>query len=564
MTEIISTPDSIDRGRYRKILWFFGRVVAHLVIIDLVGGRVFKKWVRGTRPNRFRRMSRGFRELAIEMGGVQIKLGQFLSSRVDVLPPEVTEELAGLQDEVPPVPFPEISVVLREELGEPADHFAFLDPTPLAAASLGQAHRAKLVSDNGHQPDVVVKIQRPGIANIVQTDLAALRVVARWAMRYGPIRKRADVPALMKEFAETLWEELDYHLEADNAEHFAKMFARNPQVRIPAIHRQHSTGRVLVLENIDGFKITDTEQMIASGVDLSEVAERLMDTYFQQIFKEGFFHADPHPGNLFIQPLPSANGTAENGHQPFRLAFVDFGMVGRVEELMGNNLKKVLISVTQRDARGLTEAYNQMGFFLPGSDLDRITEAQARLLDHLWGRNLLELAQPDPQEVQELGKEFRDILFEFPFQVPRNFVYLGRTLGMLSGLATLLDPNINPWALIERYGQEMIRTKEGRDLTISTILEWLQPLIILPAQAQRVLSAAESGRLKVQTTPDRTMLRRLDKLERQVGRLNWNILLGVLFLSGTLLYINGETGLGMTAWIVSLLIFLTTLLIGGD
>jgi predicted unusual protein kinase regulating ubiquinone biosynthesis (AarF/ABC1/UbiB family) len=383
-------------------------------------------------------------------------------------------------------------------------------------------------------------------------------------MRYGPIRKRADVPALMKEFAETLWEELDYHLEADNAEHFAKMFARNPQVRIPAIHRQHSTGRVLVLENIDGFKITDTEQMIASGVDLSEVAERLMDTYFQQIFKEGFFHADPHPGNLFIQPLPSANGTAENGHQPFRLAFVDFGMVGRVEELMGNNLKKVLISVTQRDARGLTEAYNQMGFFLPGSDLDRITEAQARLLDHLWGRNLLELAQPDPQEVQELGKEFRDILFEFPFQVPRNFVYLGRTLGMLSGLATLLDPNINPWALIERYGQEMIRTKEGRDLTISTILEWLQPLIILPAQAQRVLSAAESGRLKVQTTPDRTMLRRMDKLERQVGRLNWNILLGVLFLSGTLLYINGETGLGMTAWIVSLLIFLTTLLIGGD
>jgi hypothetical protein len=135
---------------------------------------------------------------------------------------------------------------------------------------------------------------------------------------------------------------------------------------------------------------------------------------------------------------------------------------------------------------------------------------------------------------------------------------------MLSGLATLLDPNINPWALIERFGQEIIRTKEGRDLTISTILEWLQPLIILPSQAQRVLAAAESGRLKVQTTPDRTMLRRLDKLERQVGRLNWNILLGVLFLSGTLLYINGETGLGMTAWIVSLLIFLTTLLIGGD
>jgi predicted unusual protein kinase regulating ubiquinone biosynthesis (AarF/ABC1/UbiB family) len=213
MAETASTPSIIDRGRYRKILWFFGRVVLHLVWWDLIVGRVFKKRVRGSRPSRFRRMSRSFRELAIEMGGVQIKLGQFLSSRVDVLPPEVTEELAGLQDEVPPVSFSEISAVLRDELGDPSDHFAFLDPTPLAAASLGQAHRARLHGSNGHQPEVVVKVQRPGIAVIVQTDLAALRVVARWAMRYRPIRKRADVPALMDEFAETLWEELDYDLE---------------------------------------------------------------------------------------------------------------------------------------------------------------------------------------------------------------------------------------------------------------------------------------------------------------------------------------------------------------
>jgi predicted unusual protein kinase regulating ubiquinone biosynthesis (AarF/ABC1/UbiB family) len=566
MTETISTSPNIDRGRYRKILWFFGRVVVHLVLLDLAAGRVFKKWVRRTRPSRFRRMSRNFRELAVEMGGVQIKLGQFLSSRVDVLPPEVTEELAGLQDEVPPVPFPEISAVLSAELGDPADHFAFLDPVPLAAASLGQAHRARLFSDNGPQPEVVVKVQRPGIAHIVQTDLAALRVVARWAMRYRPIRRRADVPALMEEFAETLWEELDYHLEADNAEHFARMFAKNPKVRIPSIHRQHSTRRVLVLENIDGFKITDVEQMETAGIDLSHVAERLMDTYFYQIFKEGFFHADPHPGNLFIQPLPTPSPEPVEGRpaagRPFRLAFVDFGMVGRVEELMGKNLTQVLVSVTQRDARRLTEAYNDMGFFLPGSDLDRITEAQARLLDHLWGRNMLELAQPDPQEVAELGREFRDILFEFPFQVPRNFVYLGRTLGMLSGLTTLLDPNINPWALIERYGQEIIRSREGRDLTIASVMEWLQPIITLPAQAQRVLAAAESGRLKVQTTPDRTMLRRLERLERQVGRLNWNVLVGVLFLSGTLLYINGETSLGIAAWIVSLLLFIITLLTG--
>jgi predicted unusual protein kinase regulating ubiquinone biosynthesis (AarF/ABC1/UbiB family) len=409
---------------------------------------------------------------------------------------------------------------------------------------------------------VVVKVQRPGIAQIVQTDLAALRVVARWAIRYRPIRRRADVPALMDEFAATLWEELDYQLEADNAEKFGRIFAQNSKVCIPGVYREHSTGRVLVLENVDGIKITDTAQMDAEGIDRAQVADHLMDVYFQQIFKEGFFHADPHPGNLFIQPLPLSNGTAVNGERPFRLAFVDFGMVGRIETLTGENLKRVLISVTRRDAQGLTEAYNDLGFFLPGSDLDRIAEAQATLLDHLWGRNLLELSQPDAQEVQELGKEFRDILFEFPFQIPRNFVYLGRTMGMLSGLASQLDPMINPWRLIERYGREIIRSQEGRDLTLSTILEWLQPLISLPAQVQRVVAAAESGRLKVKTTPDRTLLRRLERLERQAGRLNWNVLLGVLFLSGTLLYINGENGLGIAAWLAAAILLVLNLLMG--
>jgi predicted unusual protein kinase regulating ubiquinone biosynthesis (AarF/ABC1/UbiB family) len=164
--------------------------------------------------------------------------------------------------------------------------------------------------------------------------------------------------------------------------------------------------------------------------------------------------------------------------------------------------------------------------------------------------------------VQELGKEFRDILFEFPFQLPRNFDSLGRTMGMLSGLASQLDPMINPWRLIERYGREIIRSQDGRDLTLSTILEWLQPLISLPAQVQRVVAAAESGRLKVKTTPDRTLLRRLERLERQAGRLNWNVLLGVLFLSGTLLYINGENGLGIAAWLAAAILLVLNLLMG--
>jgi len=559
-----NTTQSIDRNRYRQILWFFAGLIAHLVWWDLLVGRIFNGPVRRSRPRRFRRLSRRFRELAINMGGVLIKLGQFLSARVDVLPPEVTEELAGLQDEVPAVPFPEIETVLAAELGDVSAHFAFFEAQPLAAASLGQAHRAWLLPRNESRyrrgPAVVVKVQRPDIENIVRTDLAALRVVARWAIRYGPIRRRADVPALMEEFAATLWEELDYESEADNAERFAAMFASDDSICIPAVYRQHSTRRVLVLEDVSGIKITDVESMTQAGIDHTEVATQLLDVYFYQIFKEGFFHADPHPGNLFVRPIGSLAGHPNGDPRPFQLAFVDFGMVGHIEQLMGDNLRRVLVSVTQRDARGLTEAYNDLGFFLPGSDLDRIADAQERVLDLLWGRSLLELSQPDPQEVQELSREFRDILFKFPFQVPQDFISLGRAMGMLSGLVSMLDPDINPWQLVEQYGREIIKSQEGLELSLTAVREWLRLFIVLPLQVQRVMAAAEGGRLRVQTVPDKGLLRRLDRIEKRINRSNWSVLIAALLLSGTLFYVNGDSTLGIVAWAVAGVLFLFLLL----
>ena len=276
-----------------------------------------------------------------------------------------------------------------------------------------------------------------------------------------------------------MWEELDYVSEADNAERFAEMFAEDPGVRIPSVYRQHSTQRVLVLEDVSGIKITDVEAMTTVGIDQSEVALTCAGCLLLQIFKEGFFHADPHPGNLFVQPL---DGTVErqNGQsRPFQLTFVDFGMVGHIEDVTGENLRRLLVSFSQRDARGLTEAYNDLGFFLPGSDLDRIAEAQEQMLDQFWGRNLLELSQPDPEEIQEFSSEYRDILFEFPFQVPQDFIFLGRAFGMLSGLATRLDPNINPWQVVEKYGRELIISQEGLEFGLETIKEWARILIML-------------------------------------------------------------------------------------
>lgn len=534
-------PHSIDtNGRYRRILTFFGGVILHIIWWDIMGTRVplLADYVRQTRSIRFRQWARRFRALAVGMGGVMIKLGQFLSARVDVLPPEITEELQGLQDEVPSETPDHMIAILEAELSDWRSRFTCFEEQPLAAASLGQAHRARLELEDGTETAVVVKIQRPNIEAIVQTDLAALRVVARWIMRYGPIRRRADVPALMDEFAHTLWEELDYVAEVDNAERFAKIYANTEYVYIPTVYRQHCTRRVIVLEDVTAIKIADIEGLKAAGIDPKQVADLFFEAYFVQIFREGFFHADPHPGNLFVRPRPDVDWEPGDGPRPFWIVFIDFGMVGRVPGLMGDNLRKLLVSVTRRDARQLTEAYQDLGFFLPGADLERIIEAQEVLLNRIWGRNLLELARPDPREVQELGKEFRDILFDFPFQIPQDFIYLGRALGMVSGLVSQLDPEINPWYQIEKFGEAIIASQTTREWSWDTIWELARPYFAIPGQLQRIVTAAENGRLRIQTTPDRDTQRRLDQLEKRIRQLNWSILGAAGIVSATLLYLR--------------------------
>lgn len=530
-----------DTTRFRRILVFFGSVIAHIILVDLLLGRVplVRSSVRRSRPTRFRRWASRFRVLAIDMGGVMIKLGQFLSSRIDILPPEIVEELIGLQDEVPAEDPRLMLGLLAQELGALDGRFAEIEQKPLAAASLGQAHRAWLLPQNGsggRGEPVIVKIQRPNIEQIVRTDLAALRIVARWVQQYRPIGRRADVPALMEEFAETLWEELDYNAEADNAERFAEFYADSAEVYIPAVYRQHSTGRVITLENVESLKITDIAGLEAAGIDPKQVAATMLESYFAQIFIEGFFHADPHAGNLFVRPRTDLPWQPGDGPRPFWLIFIDFGMVGRVPDLVGDNLRKWLAAVTQRDARALTDSYAELGFFLPGADLDRITEAQATVLDHIWGRQLLDLARPDPQEVQELGNEFRDLLFDFPFQIPQDFIYLGRAISMVSGLVSLLDPEINPFYFIETFGERVIAEQNVAELTLDAILARIRPYLSTPSRLNNVIQAAETGQLRVKSVPDRETLRHYDRLEKRLGQLSWSILGAAAMVSGTVLY----------------------------
>jgi predicted unusual protein kinase regulating ubiquinone biosynthesis (AarF/ABC1/UbiB family) len=248
------------QARYRRILWFFGRVLLSLIWWDILLPRLGLKRIsdRG-RSGRYRRIAAAFRALAVQMGGVMIKIGQFMSARLDVMPREITDELSGLQDEVRPENFADIRRAVELEFNQSLESlYDRFEEEPMAAASIGQVHRAHLkASDCPDCPAVVVKVQRPGIEQIVNIDLAALRVVSGWIHRYPPIRRRVDVPRLMEEFSNSLYEEIDYLLEGKHAETFAANFTGQAGVQVPKVFWSHTTRRVLTLEDVQAIKLPD-------------------------------------------------------------------------------------------------------------------------------------------------------------------------------------------------------------------------------------------------------------------------------------------------------------------
>lgn len=523
------------RLRHARVLIFFARLLVNFLAWDLVLRQIgLRPLARRTAPRRYRRAARRFRALAAELGGVWIKVGQFLSARVDVLPEVVTAELAGLQDEVAPELFEAIRGIVEEEFpGRLEDHFPGFEAEPLASASLGQVHRARLPSGEA----VVVKVQRPYIHELLRVDLAALRTVVGWLKRYRPIRRRANLDGLFAEFSRTLWEEVDYLAEAENARRIGRMFADDPDVHIPAVHNDHSTRRVLTLEDVYFIKITDYAAIEAVGVDRAEAAGRLFRTYLRQIFVEGFFHADPHPGNLFVEQ-------PQDG--PWRLVFVDFGMVGRVTPQAKQGLRDLVIGVGAKDADRLMRAYQTLGVLLPEADLGRIRRAEVAVLDRLWGKSMRELISLHPQEMHHIVREFRDVLYEMPFQIPSDLIFLGRCVAILSGICTGLNPDFNLFQGLAPFARQLM-AEEGRDW-LDTALDWLVEqggaLVTLPRRVSTTLDRIERGDVVVTARAGPELEYRLKSLSRSLDRLIAAVVFAALLLAGTLLVLNGERWLG--------------------
>ncbi len=553
------SPEDIDvlpyfSFRYWRLVFFFARAFLHLWILDYVIPRIIG-WeiAQDTASERHRNLAEDFRELAISMGGVLIKLGQFLSSRVDIMPPEVIEELSGLQDEVEPVDYENIVEQIEQNLGShPEEIFTDFQREPVASASLGQVHLAGEVQDDPHhrlqsRQKTAVKIQRPNIREIIETDLAAVEWLIGWLKYIGFIRRRADLDALYNQFSGTLREELNYKKEAKNAKIFSDYHRDKPGIDAPKPHWELTTHKVLVLDQVEGIKITDYEELEAAGISRTEVAKRVQQAYLEQIYVDGFFHADPHPGNIFVRP--ESDGLAGDEGEPFTLIFVDFGMVGTISAGTRSQLRQMLVAVINQDFERIVTLAKELRFLLPEADEDKVVGALEEVFDRYYGVSLGELANIDIDEVEELISEFQDLLFEFPFQMPQDFILLGRCLGILNGLTTGLDPDFEPVDQIEDFARDLVG-KEAGPIPMNTItkqlIQWIYLFSQLPSEVQEYVKQFEPP-IEVDLDQDKDQLERLRGIRHAIHRLTESVI-AISSVGGGYLVYPEEYYLALVLW----------------
>ncbi len=475
------------------------------------------------------------RESFLELGPTFIKVGQLFSTRADLFPVEYVEELSKLQDRVPAFAYEQVLEIIETDFGKPIDKlFRNFDPTPLAAASLGQVHKAKL--HNGEE--VVVKVQRPGLKQLFTIDLAILKQIARYFQNHPRWGKNRDWLGIYEECCRILWEETDYLKEGRNADTFRRNFREEKWVRVPRVYWRYASPKVLTLEYLPGIKISHYDAIEAAGLDRKLLARLGAKAYLQQILDGGFFHADPHPGNIAV----STDGA---------LIFYDFGMMGQIESNIREGLMDTLFGIVQKNGDMVVNSLINLGALVPTGDPTSVRRSVQYMLDNFMDKPFEE------QSIDAISEDLYEIAFDQPFRFPATFTFVMRAFSTLEGVGKGLDPEFNFMEVAQPYAMKLMTDMNGN--SSSTIFDELgkqaaqvgSTALGLPRRIDDTIDKLERGdlRVRVRSLESERVLRRLSAI--QLGT-NYTLIFSALLICATILLVGGYELIAAIAAIVAI------------
>lgn len=511
--------------RYRQIVrvlfkYGFDNLLAYLNLTEFV-----TRWRR-----LFRRDDSAFTEfsqakrmrLALEeLGPTFIKFGQFLSTRADILPPNYIEEFAKLQDSVPPFSFEEVAAAIHKELGsEISDLFASFEPEALGAASIAQAHRATLKSGE----DVVVKVRRPGIQELVETDIEALMLLAMMAERHLPNSDIYDPVGQVRELARTIRREMDLSLEGRTIERFAVNFAGDCTVYFPKVYWSFTSKALLTMEMIEGIKVSEIDRLVAAGLDIKLIARRGADAFVKMVLQHGFFHGDPHPGNILIRP--------DNV-----ICMLDFGMTGRIDPFLKNHLTDILMAILKRDAEEVISLLIYSGDIIDSVNIRALRRDISEFIDKYYELSLQEF------QVGQLLIDFTEIISEYRIKFHPDLLLLAKAFMTIECMGRKLDPDFDMTLhlrpLMEKEIRDRLSPKSTFKELFGNVNSYANLFRSFPKDIKEILNRINRDKFKIDLE-HRGLDRFIKELDKSINRLSSSLIIAALIVGSSIVMQIGK------------------------